>query len=105
MLVTNIDNGFDFTPATFNGFVLTVLSTLLSAAVDPASDFAPIGISLTGGDQLSLNFAGVTASSDHPLTAVIDIGFATAVPEAENALMLLAGLTLIGFRVTRRARR
>jgi hypothetical protein len=106
MLVTNTDTGFDFTDASFNGFVLTVLSgpTLLSAAVDPASGFAPIDISLTGGNQLALNFAGVTSFSGGPLTAVIDLGFATAVPEAENALMLLAGLTLLGFRVARRGR-
>jgi hypothetical protein len=105
LFITNTDFGFPFGEAEFNGFVLTVLSgpELLSAAVNPASGFAPIDVSVFGGNELRLNFSGVGASNDDgPLTAVIDIAFANAIPEPETYAMLIAGCALLGFVARRR---
>jgi hypothetical protein len=106
LFITNTTVGFPFGDGQFNGWVLTVLSgpALLSAAINPASGFAPIEISIFGSNELRLNFAGVSGPNDFPLTAVIDLAFASAIPEPETYLLLLAGLSAIGLRLRRRRR-
>ena len=105
LILTNAGNstGLPFAGATFNGFILTVLSgpTLLSASVDSSSAFSPVGISSVGGNQLLLNYQGVTGPSQ-PVSSIININ---TVPEPATWLTVLAsGIGLLGAR-RRKARR
>jgi hypothetical protein len=106
LIITNAgaSTGFPFASATFNGFVLKVLSgpTLAWAHVAPASNFFPIGIAIVGGNELQLDFQGVTAQNFTPLSSVIDIGFTNPVPEPETYAMMMAGLGLMGAVARRR---
>jgi hypothetical protein len=85
-------NGFPFATASFNGWVLTVLSgpTIASASPNQFSQFTPVGISVLNGNQLFLNYSGVAGPRFG--TSIIDV--TTTVPETgSSALLLLA----IGF--------
>jgi hypothetical protein len=92
-------NGFPFASAAFNGFILTVLSgpTLVSASVDPSSAFSPV-ISIVGGNELLLNYQGVTGSG--AVSSIIDITTgASSVPEPATWLTVLtSGMGLLGAR-------
>jgi hypothetical protein len=87
--------------ASFNGWVLDVISgpTIVSATVNGASGFNPIGIQIVGGNQLFVNFSGVT----YPLgtTSIIDI---TTVPEPSLGAMLICGSGLLLTTWRRRCR-
>jgi hypothetical protein len=93
--------GFPYHTASFNGWVLTVLSgpTIASASANQFSQFNPVGISVLNGNQLFLNYSGVAGPTFG--TSMIDV--TTTVPETgSSALLLLAiGLAAI-FCVKRR---
>lgn len=80
-------NGFPYFPASFNGWILTIVSgpSILSAAVNDTSDFDPVGISVVGGNQLLLNYSGVDGPTGG--TSIIDI---TVVPEPAPATLIMA---------------
>jgi hypothetical protein len=83
-----------FVSAAFNGFILRVISgpALVSASIDPLSDFSPISISVQGGNEILMNFQGVQFNG--PASATID--FAT-VPEPASFILLalaFAGLLI-----------
>jgi hypothetical protein len=108
IIVTNATaDGFPFGSATFNGFILTVLSgpTLVSASVDPSSAFSPFDISIVGGNQLLLNFQGVDAPND-VISSVINITSSGSVPEPATWLTVLTcGMGLLGARRLKAQRR
>ncbi len=91
----NIDAPFN--SASFNGWVLTVLSgpLIVSAAPDPASQFNPVGISVVNGNQLFLNFEGETQGAG--TSSIIDIAI---VPEPSSILLL--GFSILVRRTFRR---
>ena len=81
-----------FNSATFNGWALTVLSgpTISSATLDPASQFTPVGITVVNGDQVFVNFEGLTQGAG--TSAIIDIA---VVPEPSSILLLALALPLL----------
>jgi len=83
---------FPFLKNEFCGFVLTLFSgTIVSASVDPSSDFSPVGISLPFPSELKLDYQGVTAPSDFPVSSIIDINTdVSAVPEPATWITFLA---------------
>lgn len=94
--------GLPFTPAAFNGFVLTVVSgpAIASASINPASTIVPVSASVSGG-RLFINFSGVGAAAGG--TAIVD--FTTAgVPVPAPAALALFGLGLAALGLRRRAR-
>jgi hypothetical protein len=109
LILTNAgpSDGFPFQDGTFNGFILTVLSgpTLLSASVDAASAFSPVSISIVGGNELLLNFEGVTGSG--AVSSIIDISTgASSLPEPATWLtVLMPGMGLLAARWLKAKRR
>jgi hypothetical protein len=102
-------SGFPFQPASFNGFVLTILSgpALVSASADAASNFSPVGISIVG-NKLFLNFQGVSADNAvFPVSSIININSgASGVPEPATWITVLtSGLGLLGFGRLRNRRK
>jgi hypothetical protein len=96
--------GFPFGPATFNGFILTVLSgpVITSAVTDAASQFSPVDVTVVGGNEVEVNFEGVDASNATPLTSIIDIETTSSVAVAEPTSLALIGVGLLGLGVLRR---
>jgi hypothetical protein len=91
-----------FTPATFNGWVLTDLSGpgILSAVTDASSQFDPVGITIAGDDQLFLNYQDVPIVLGQ--TSVIDINSSSAPDGGLTVAMLgsaMVGLGLIRQRL------
>ena len=95
IIITNAgpSNGFPFSDATFNGFILTVLigPEIAAAVVDGASDFAPAEITVVGGNQIQLNFRGVDAPNGEELSSIINVRF-DAVPEPTTLALFGAGI-------------
>ena len=60
IITDSLSSGFPFNPATFNGWILSVVSgpSILSAVEDGASGLSPFAISVVGGNLL-LNYQGV----------------------------------------------
>lgn len=97
------DSAGPFGAATFNGFIMTVVSgaLLTSATSNAGSSFFPVGVSIVG-DQLLLNYSGVVVPALG--VSIIDIGSA-AVPEPSAlALICVLLLSLFGLGVLRRHR-
>lgn len=97
-----LGTGFPYAPASFNGWVLTILSgpALASASVDPSSSFSPVDISIVGDDQLWLNYGGVNAQPGSVSTINIVTG---EVPEPATAFtVLVAGAVLMAARRLRK---
>jgi hypothetical protein len=91
-------------PPEGNYFVLSFdgISTISSVTLDPASDWGPDSISMSG-NEIFLNVSGVG-----PITvgssSVYDVSFASAVPESPTWIMLNLGFLGLGatLRVARR---
>jgi hypothetical protein len=101
---TNPNPG-SFLPAAFNGFFLTIVSgpPILTAINDVSSDFAPVSISIVGGNVLQLNYQGLSIPASS--TSIIDITTgASAVPEPATWIPLF-GCCVAGILVTRRVRK
>ncbi len=99
LILTNTAVGFPFGSADFNGFVLKIISgpAILSASVDPGSDFSPIGISVVNGNEIDLNYTDVTHSNSASSSSIIDITEASPVPEPSSFLVIAgAALALAG---------
>ena len=59
MSITDLgQNGFPFAPETFNGFILRLVSgpAILSASVDPTSQFVPVSLTVEGGNRVLANY-------------------------------------------------
>jgi hypothetical protein len=81
-----------YNSASFNGWVLTIVSgpAISSAEIDPASQCNPVGISIVDGNQLFLNFEGVTQGAG--TSSIIDL---TPVPEPSTAALATLGLPVL----------
>jgi hypothetical protein len=82
-----------FTSAPFNGFVMTVISGpgIMSATVDASSVFAPVSISIENGNQLLLNYQGVSISPSQNMS-IIDVVTASVVPEPSTLTLMCLGI-------------
>ncbi len=99
-----LSEGLPFQTASFNGFVLAIISgpDILSASVDGSSTIIPVSTLISGGD-LFMNFSGVATQPG----GFARINFATvsgAVPEPSTWAMMLIGFGAVGFTM-RRARK
>jgi len=107
VIITNTHFGFPFQPGSFNGFIMTILSgpTLTSAVADASSGFFPVGLAIVG-NQLQINFQGVTGNSNaSPLSSIIDVNTAaSSVPEPSTWAMMLIGFAGLGFAFRRSPR-
>ena len=95
-------NSPTFTDTPFNGLVFTgsALSSIQNISVDPSSTFGfnPAGASIVG-NELRLDWGGVTYGDDQTLTLHFDFG---AVPEPATWAMLIAGFGITGLASRRR---
>lgn len=89
VIENTLNMGAPYNSAAFNGWVLSIISgpTILSAVADPASQSDPVGISIVNGNQLFLNFEGVTQGAG--ASSIIDI---QTTPEPSAAALLGIGL-------------
>ena len=94
LTITNTTSGFAFATATFNGFILRVISgpIIASASADASSDFLPTSVTVQGGNEILVNFSGV----DHDNTLVSSVINFTTVPEPATVGMLVTGLSIVG---------
>jgi hypothetical protein len=90
-----------FAPAAFNGFILDVLSgpTITSASAGGASSFSPVSVTLIGGNEVQVNYAGLFASAG---TSVINLGFAPTPEPSGFALAIIGGPAAIARAKVRR---
>jgi len=99
LIITTLVSSF-FTPASFNGVVMTVVSgpTITSAVLDGASTLNPAGISIVGGDEILVNFSGDTLTPG--AQTIVDINTSSSVPDGGTTLGLLGmGFTgLLGLK-------
>jgi hypothetical protein len=108
LILTNAEGGgFPFASASFNGFVLKVLNgpTILTATVDSSSGFSPISVSVVNGNEVDINYAGVTGSGT-VVSSIIDFTFApSVVPEPSSfVLVSLSAAMALGYAWRRRAK-
>jgi hypothetical protein len=95
----------NFQDATFNGFILRVVSgpDILDAMINSASAFQPVDLEIRDGNRLLLNYQGVDLpSSSTRLMSIIDITTGNAVPEPASSLLLGIGILalLVGSRAS-----
>jgi len=89
---TNPSQG-NFSGATFNGFILSVISgpVISSASINPSSAFTPLSLTIDGSNRVLMNYQGVIVPGSS--SSIIDFSF---VPEP--TAVTLAGVAL-GFVV------
>ena len=94
--------GFPYAGAPFNGWVLTILSgpVITSAAVDPSSQFDPVGISIVGGNQLFLNYSGVGGEGVE--SSIIDINSGPVSTPDGGLTVAMLGAVMSGLALIRR---
>jgi hypothetical protein len=102
ILLTFDAGGGTYTPATFNGVVITDLtnSLITGATLDPSSTLVPFGITFTG-DSVSLNLQGLSVPSVSD-TVLVDVSFSSAVPEPSTWAMMILGFLGVGLLAYRR---
>jgi hypothetical protein len=100
-LIITTPLGVSFTPASFNGFLLTIISgpSIVSAVADSSSQYKPVGISIVGGDQLYLNYEGVDFVGSS--SSIIDINSGNSIPDGGLTLAML-GTAMTGLSLIRR---
>jgi len=100
MIISN-PQGTSFLSAAFNGFILTVLSgpTITSATVDGSSAFDPTALTVVGGDEILVNFEGVTESGGD---SVIDFTTAAASTPDGGLTVAMLGSVMAGLGLIRR---
>lgn len=98
--------GFPFGVATFNGFVLKVLSgpTILSASIDGSSDFSPVSVTVLNGNEVDVNYSGVSHTPD-VVTSRVNIQTAPASTPEPGSIALLIGMSISGAGFLARRRR
>jgi protein with PEP-CTERM/exosortase system signal len=102
IITDTLGTGFPYQTASFNGWVLTILSgpTIASASPNQFSQFNPVGLSVLNGNQLFLNYSGV-AGPDFG-TSIIDVTTTVpGVPDGGSTVSLL-GCALLGLAALRR---
>lgn len=109
LIITNSGEDGQFTSATFNGFVLTIVSgpELFSAIVNPATPdfFVPFEVSFTA-DTLTLNYVGL-GREGQPAVAGMPAGTSSIIdintPEPATLVLVGSGVAaLVARRVKRR---
>jgi hypothetical protein len=97
IIITDLTSqGLPFSPATFNGWILHVVSgpDIVSATGDGASGFLPSAISVVNGDLL-LNFQGITGPAGS--SSIINYSTeAVSVPEPASLAVFAFGLLALG---------
>jgi hypothetical protein len=99
-------SGANATATSFNGYIFDfanlALPGITAVSVDPLSSLSPVGFSFTA-NQVRVNVAGLNIPANSDI--ILDIASASAAPEPAEAVLLLAGLGLMGFVVHRRNRK
>ena len=97
LIIINPD-GTGYDSGSFNGFVLTIVSgpTITSATVDGSSAYAPVSLSVVGGDQIFVNNAGISAPGGEE---IIDINTgSSSVPDGGLTIAMLgSAMTVLAF--------
>jgi len=101
LIITQNLSATTYNPAAFDGWVLSIVSgaTIVSASVDASSQVDPVSISIVGGDQLFLNYEGVTFPNGD--SSIIDITTRASVPDGGLTLAML-GMAMTGLSFIRR---
>jgi hypothetical protein len=95
--------GLPYQPATFNGWVLDVISgpAITSAVTDSSSTIVPVNEFISGGN-LYINLQNVTATTGGSTIVDFTTGAVGAVPEPSTWAMMLLGFAGVGFMAYRR---
>jgi hypothetical protein len=99
IITDTLGTGRPFAPASFNGFILSIVSgpSIVSATVDPSSGFAPASLTVESGNRVLANYQGV-GGPPGMLSSIINL---TVVPEP--ATIGLVAIGLVGLATRRRA--
>ena len=96
-------NGANATATSFNGYIFDfanlALPGITGVSVDPLSSLAPFGFSFTP-NQVRVNVQGLNIPANSDI--ILDIASASPAPEPAEAVLMLAGLGLLGFVARRR---
>lgn len=94
VIKNTLDMDAPYNSAAFNGWVLAMISgpAIQSAVIDPASQCNPVGISIVNGNQLFLNFEGVTQGAG--TSSIIDVA-TVSVPEPATTALFGIGLPVL----------
>jgi hypothetical protein len=96
-------SGANATATSFNGYIFDfanlALPGITGVSVDPLSSLSPVGFCFKG-NQVRVNVEGLNIPANSDI--ILDIASASAVPEPAEAVLILAGLGLMGFIARRR---
>jgi hypothetical protein len=89
----------NFTFASFNGFILSVISgpVISGASVNPASGFSPFSLTVDGSNRVLVNYQNVNFSAS---SSIIDLTFVPE-PSAVSLAAILFGF-IVGVQRNRR---
>ena len=105
LILTNTGFNTIFANASFNGLVLKVVSgpTILSASADSSGSFSPISVTVLNGNEIDINYAGVSAAQAG--TSIVNIQTVPASTPEPGSIALLIGMSVTGAGILARRRR
>ena len=105
-ILATFDNSGSYTPASFNGYVITDLTQSLISGLTLVTNVAGMDagrVSFTG-NSVSVNLQGLSMSTDSSILLNLRVG-QSSVPEPSSLLLGSTGLLMVGLGMLRKRRR